>query len=243
MPIHLPPALKHRLATRVELRALPPLLIAAGGIWLFIALAGEIAEGETRGFDEMLLLALRTAGDPSNPIGGHRLQNAMRDITALGSGVVLVGAVVAVAGFLALARRGATALYLVMATGSGMAVSALAKRLVDRPRPDLVPHEVLVSSPSFPSGHSMSAAVVYLTLAVLLARALESRAQKAYVIALAALLAGAVGLSRVYLGVHWPTDVLAGWAGGAAWALGAASLAHWLGRRGRIEPDRDGTAD
>ena len=128
---------------------------------------------------------------------------------------------------------------LLVAVTGGQVLSHWAKGLFDRPRPDLVSHEAYVYTASFPSGHSMMAAATYLTLAVMLARAAPSRALKAYVVAVALLLALAVGVSRVYLGVHWPSDVLAGWLAGAAWALACYLVADWLGRRGGIEPERD----
>ena len=84
----------------------------------------------------------------------------------------------------------------------------------------------------------MLAAVVYLTLGALLARVQPRRWLKAYVLGLAVVLTILIGLSRVYLGVHWPTDVLAGWTAGAAWGLMVWCVALWLQQRGQIEPDR-----
>ncbi len=118
-------------------------------------------------------------------------------------------------------------------------MSTLLKQLFSRPRPDLVPHESFVYTASFPSGHSMMAAVTYLTLGALLARVQPRRQVKAYLLVLAALVTLLVGISRVYLGVHWPTDVLAGWAAGAIWALLSWLVARWLQRRGQVEPDAD----
>jgi undecaprenyl-diphosphatase len=133
-------------------------------------------------------------------------------------------------------KRGSMWLVLIAVAG-GQVVTTLAKHGFDRPRPDLVPHGMQVYTASFPSGHSMMAAVTYLTMAVLVARVQPTRALKAYVLALAVLVTVAVGISRVYLGVHWPTDVLAGWSAGAAWALGCWLVARWLARRGAVEPE------
>ena len=101
----------------------------------------------------------------------------------------------------------------------GAEVVETAKEVFDRPRPDLVPHGAIVSTASFPSGHSMMAAVTYLTLGVLIARGLSDRRLKIYVLSLAVTMTLLVGVSRVYLGVHWPTDVLAGWLAGSGWAV------------------------
>ena len=121
-----------------------------------------------------------------------------------------------------------------------MLVSTLTKLGFGRPRPDLVPHATQVYTASFPSGHAMMAAVTYLTLGALLARVQPRLRLKLYLIGLAATLTVLVGCSRVYLGVHWPTDVLAGWTLGAAWALGCWAIALWLQARGRIETDAAG---
>ena len=118
------------------------------------------------------------------------------------------------------------------ATGlcGGIVVSSIAKGFFDRPRPDLVPHGSIVSTASFPSGHSMMAAVAYLTLGVLIARVLADRRLKIYVLCLAMMVTVLVGVSRVYLGVHWPTDVLAGWLAGSGWAVACLLGARLVSR-------------
>jgi undecaprenyl-diphosphatase len=159
----------------------------------------------------------------------------MRDFTALGSTGVLAVVVAAIAGFLAMTRKSHAALFVLASVIGGVLISQAMKWAFARPRPDLVPHGAEVFSASFPSGHSMMAAVVYLTLGALLARTQSDRAVKAYVLAVAVLLAALVGASRVYLGVHWPTDVLAGWALGGVWALFCLLVMQWLQTRGQVE--------
>ena len=150
-------------------------------------------------------------------------------LAALFGGVgVLTLLTLAVCGFLLMqGRRRATALVLASVVG-GVVLSSLLKLGFDRPRPDLVPHGSLVYTASFPSGHAMMAAVVYLTLGALLARVQSERRLQVYLLALAVLTTVAVGISRVYLGVHWPSDVLAGWTAGAAWALACWLAAGWI---------------
>jgi undecaprenyl-diphosphatase len=148
------------------------------------------------------------------------MQAVARDITALGSTTVLSLLVCVVTAFLLLSGRRRTALFVLVSTASGALATLLLKGFFARPRPDLLPHGDFVTTASFPSGHAMLSAIVYLTLGTLLARLVGAQRQKLYIMAVAVLLSALVGLSRVYLGVHWPTDVLAGWAAGAAWALG-----------------------
>lgn len=219
------------LTRRFETTTLVVLLLMVGALWAFAAIAVEMREGELTHFDETLLLALRTPGDPSNPIGPPSLEVAMRDLTALGGAVVLVLLSLATAAALAIRRKYFEVAVLAVAIIGGQLVSLLAKAGFSRPRPELVPHSVEVATSSFPSGHSMMAAVTYLTLAVMLSRNEPRRAMKVFYFALAAILAGLVGVSRVYLGVHWPSDVLAGWAAGGAWALMVALVAQTLSRR------------
>jgi undecaprenyl-diphosphatase len=125
----------------------------------------------------------------------------------------------------------------------GVLISQTMKWAFARPRPDLVPHGAEVFTASFPSGHSMMSAVVYLTLGALLARTQADPAVKTYVLVMAVVLTVLVGASRVYLGVHWPTDVLAGWALGGVWALICLLVMLWLQSRGQVEYDAAGEAN
>jgi undecaprenyl-diphosphatase len=206
--------------------------LAAISAWGFIELLDDVQEGDTREVDEAIILAFRVPGDPTDPIGAPWLEEAVRDITALGSTPILVIAVLAVVGFLMLAKAWRPAIFTLAASGGGLALSSLLKEVIDRPRPDLVPHGNIVFTASFPSGHSMMSAVVYFTLAALIARLIERKRLKGYALGVAMVLTLLVGVSRVYLGVHWPSDVLAGWAAGAAWALGCWLIARWIGLGG-----------
>jgi undecaprenyl-diphosphatase len=206
--------------------------VAAMLAWGFIVLLEEVSEGDTRAVDEAIILAFRVPGNPADPIGEPWFEEAMRDITALGSAPTLIIAVLAVVGFLALAKAWRPAIFTLLASGGGLLLSSLLKYTIDRPRPDLVPHGNLIYTSSFPSGHSMMSAVVYLTLAALVTRLIERKRLKGYALAVAMILTLLVGVSRIYLGVHWPSDVLAGWAAGAAWALGCWLIARRIGLGG-----------
>jgi undecaprenyl-diphosphatase len=220
-----------------ELVTLTVLGLCAGGVWAFIAVADSMSEGELERVDERLVLAMRSAGDPSDPIGPRWLEEVMRDFTALGGTAVLGGITLAALVYLVLLKKRDTAIMTIIAIGGGMVVSLLLKELFDRPRPDLVPHGSHVYTKSFPSGHSMLSAVTYLTLGAVLARVQPRLILKVYMIVLALGIALVVGVSRVYLGVHWPSDVVAGWAAGSAWALGVWGVTHVLQRTGDIEPE------
>lgn len=222
---------------RVEPVTLVVIIAITGALWAFISLASEMIEGDLHSFDEAVLLALRTPGDPADPIGSHQVEIAMRDLTALGGVTVLTLISLSVLCFLILRRQRASALFLLVAILGGQALSYLAKSGFSRPRPDLVPHGVEVVTASFPSGHSMMSAVTYLTLAVMLTRTESTLGIRAFYIVVAAILTVLVGASRVYLGVHWPSDVLAGWTLGAAWALAVWLLARRMGGHGQIEPE------
>jgi undecaprenyl-diphosphatase len=223
-----------RLANRIEFPVLLAGLVIAAGLWGFEELM-EVARATTpHAFDTEILLAFRKAGQPDSPIGPLWLEGAMRDITSLGSASVLVLITAAVIIYLLLIRRPGAALLMFVAVAGGQALSSILKLDIDRPRPDLVSHLVDVASLSFPSGHAMLSAVTYLTLGSMAARFLPGRVTRIYVLALAVLTTLLVGISRIYLGVHWPSDVLAGWCAGFAWAmlcwLAAWALQRWRGR-------------
>lgn len=209
--------------------------VAALGVLLFALIADEALEGDTHAFDEAILLALREPGATSDPIGPWWLEYSFADITALGGYTVLTLLVAGVAIYLVSVGKRATALLVLGAVASGALMSVLLKLGFDRPRPDLVAQLAHAQSSSFPSGHAMLSAVTYLTLGVLLARAHARKRTKIFVMSFAIWLTLLIGMSRVYLGVHWPTDVLAGWALGAAWAASWWLAAWWLQRRGGIE--------
>ncbi|HEY1122511.1 MAG TPA: phosphatase PAP2 family protein [Haloferula sp.] len=179
----------------------------------------EVVEGEGRRFDRAILLAMREPGDLSNPIGSARVEEMGRDLTALGGFTILTGLTLASIGIALFLRKPRIAALIAVAITSGSVLSSLLKSAFDRPRPDLVPHGTMVTNASFPSGHSMMAAVVYLTLGILLARTQPSRPVRIYLVSVSVIVTLLVGISRIYLGVHWPSDVLAGWMIGAAWAL------------------------
>jgi undecaprenyl-diphosphatase len=225
------------LRRNVEIGGLVLLVLVVLAAWGLAELTDEVLEGATRDLDRDILLALRTPGDLSDPIGPAYFEEMGRDLTALGGTVVITGAVVLAAGFFLMRKSLGSMLFLLAAAGGGIAITGIAKEFFDRPRPDLVPHGSLVYTASFPSGHSMMAAVAYLTLGVLIARVLPQRRQKVYVLSVAVILTLLVGISRVYLGVHWPTDVAAGWLAGAGWALLCVLVARLLSRRGHVEPE------
>ena len=217
------------LRTGLEPRILAILLLLAAAAWIFIAVADEVVDGDTVALDRRIMLALHPAGDAGGPMW---LQSAARDVTALGSTTVLSLLVCLSVFFLLLSGRARMAMFVVASTLGGTALSTLLKDIYSRPRPDMIPHGDFVTSASFPSGHSMMSAVVYLTLGILLSRFAAEHVQKIYIMGAALFLSGIVGLSRVYLGVHWPTDVLAGWTAGGAWTMGCWIIAEcWLGGR------------
>ncbi|MCW1885574.1 phosphatase PAP2 family protein [Luteolibacter flavescens] len=195
------------------------LLLIAGGLWGFMEISEAVGEGETHAWDEAVLLSLREPGNLSDPIGSSRIEEMGRDLTALGGFTILTGLTLASIGIALFLRKPRIAALIAISITTASFLTSLLKQGFDRPRPDLVPHGTVVTNASFPSGHSMMAAVVYLTLGMLLARTQPGRAFRVYLIALSVVVTLLVGTSRVYLGVHWPSDVLAGWTLGAAWAL------------------------
>jgi undecaprenyl-diphosphatase len=205
-------------ARRFERKQLAVVTIGLGIVGL-IALGAAVIAGGTAEFDKELLLSLRDDGDLANPLGPRWLEEMVRDVSALGSTFVLTLAVVVVAGFLWIVDAPAKAAFLVVAVSLGSLLNRVLKLIIARPRPDIVEHATYVSNESFPSGHTANSAIVYLVLGMMLARVEDSFAAKVFVFGVCTLLTVMIGLSRVYLGVHWPTDVLAGWILGGSWAV------------------------
>jgi undecaprenyl-diphosphatase len=214
---------------RREILPIAVLLGVTLPVLAFVEIADEVGEGEARWFDEGLLLALRSS-DPADPIGPHWIESWVVDLSALGGFAVLALVTLFAVGYFLVLKRRRNALLLLAATLGGTAISEGLKIGFNRPRPDLVAHIVEATSMSFPSGHAMLSAVTYLTLGALIARTQEKRRLRSYVLGAAILLTLIIGASRIYLGVHWPTDVLAGWCLGAAWALACWVAATWLTR-------------
>lgn len=220
----------------LEPRVLLIIAALAGGILLFASIADEVSEGDTHHFDRTILLGMR---NPSTlqPVGPPYLQEAARDFTALGGVVVLTLLTVCVGLFLFLSERVRMGLFVWAAVASGALVSTALKAGFNRPRPELVPHAAGAYYSSFPSGHSMLSAITYLTIGALIARSQRRKRIKVFVLAVAVFITVCVGITRVYLGVHWPTDVLAGWTAGAVWALICWEIADWLQRRRALQDE------
>jgi undecaprenyl-diphosphatase len=201
-----------------DVRLLLASMLTMASLLIFIEIAEEVGEGETQSLDEKVILALREPEDRADPLGPVWLEEAVRDVSALGSHVVLTLFVIFVLIFLALIRRYKAALFVLGATVSGALASHFLKILFSRPRPDIAAHSTHVLTYSFPSGHSMLSAVVYLTLGALLTELVTRKRLKSYFLLVGLFLSFLVGLSRIYLGVHYPSDVMAGWCAGLFWA-------------------------
>lgn len=213
---------------RHELVVLLAFALTALTLLIIFYLGSEVMEGDTKAFDIAVLTRLRhaTEGDAAWKTA---LRAAMLDLTALGDNATLVIVVAMVSGFLMLARQRQLALLLVAASATGGLLTTALKLLFDRPRPDVVAHLASFGTASFPSGHAMNSAVIYLTLAGLVALAVPTLRLRVYILCCAVALTSAIGLSRLYLGVHWTTDVVAGWIAGSGWAAFWWSIA-WLFR-------------
>lgn len=202
----------HGFYTTVGLFLLGGILVAIAGVMLFAKLAGSVREGATQKFDEAVM---RWVG--ANPLR-DTLQPIMVEITMLGTGSVVM-AVVAISGlFLWLTRHKHSAVLLLVATFTGLILNNLLKMGFDRPRPRLFEWGTHAMTSSFPSGHAMSAATVYVTVAYLAARLQRRRWARWATVIVALVIVLLIAASRVYLGVHYPSDVAAGVVLGTAWA-------------------------
>jgi len=224
-----------RTVRLVSLRSSASILGAAVVIgallWLTIKLAEIVIEGGTTRIDTAILLALRTPGDPGDSLGSTWFEEVIRDLSGLGGLGVLGLLVTITVGGLLLTDKHRSAGFLLATAVGGLIVSNVLKSVVNRPRPDVVQHGAPVYYTSFPSGHAMMSTVIYLTLGAFVTSLIRAKSLKLYVMAQAILLIVLIGLSRVYLGVHWPSDVLAGWTVGAAWVLGCWLVAKAVNAR------------
>ena len=220
---------------RADLRLVAELAAIGILILVFLKVAHETTQFDTDDMDEKILLALRNT--PDDPIGSPQVEAAVMHISALGSGAVTGLFILIFTLYFALAGRWRYAL-LMLATALGtLAAMGLLKWAYGRERPTIVTQIDPPGGLSFPSGHSMISMALYLTLGMLLAQAEKKRHLKIFVIATSAVLALMIGVSRMYLGVHWPTDVLAGWTAGATWALICGLAIRRVGRN-KIEGDQ-----
>lgn len=225
---------------RTEAVLIAALVVVALLIGAFADIAGDLFEHPDHGWDLSVLNALRESGQPHNPVGPQWVEIAMADLTALGGVAVLVAIGLIVSGFLLLQRRPLAVMTLLTALGGGLAMSQTMKLIFGRERPPLAYRAAEAVNASFPSGHAMLSAVAYLTIGAILAKSMQRTREKLYVMGVALILTFVVGLSRIYLGVHWATDVFGGWTIGAAWATACWAAAwaaeRWHGREGMSRP-------
>ena len=227
--------MRSRPALTVETTTLLHLFFGAVCAWLLLKTVPKVYKGRLEAIDNHVLRSLRRPEDLSIPIGPKWLPQAAKDITALGSGTNLTIATGILVGFLCLNRRFRATGFLLSSVGSGLLLCQSLKGFFARRRPTVVPHLAHFDPASFPSGHSMGAALVYLTSGSIISRQVTGSLAKTYFLSMALVLAVIVGVSRVYLGVHYPSDVLAGWAAGSLWSSACAQAARWLQRQGSVE--------
>lgn len=231
------PAGNARSFVKREFKVLVTLLVIVAALWTFLVLAEAVHQGTIQQFDDTVLLAFRDAGHPETPRGPVWLPGTMRDITSLGGGTLIALFTLIVAGYLWLRNKFQALVLLVITVIGGGLLDLGLKLIVGRGRPTIVPHLINVDSYSFPSGHSLMSMAVYLVLAALLSPQLPDRRTRVYVIAVALFLTCIIGVSRVYLGVHYPSDVLGGWSLGLAWATLCWLVAWYLERRRTVPLD------
>lgn len=200
-------------------------------LWVFGAIALEYPSGRYRAFDETILRFFRNDADTGTLRGPLWIRSAMESISALGHGLVLTTVVVGAAGYLVFHRRWRAALTIAGVAAGGTILDVVLKSMADRPRPTVVPHLTEVITSSFPSGHALLSAVIYLSVGMIIAQSSRSLRSAFFAIGSAVLLTLLIGISRVFLGVHHPTDVLAGWAAGVAWILVCVGLEESCRRR------------
>lgn len=214
---------------RTEFAALGALMIVVLGAMTFVEIADDMTEADGQAFDQMVLHWMQPV--PGQPRGPWWLHEAAGDITSLG-GIAVLGlfAIVAI-GMLLILRKRLSALLLVVGLAGGVGLSEGLKALFERERPPAVYQAVETLNASFPSGHALLSTVFYLSVAVMMTRAFPRKRLKAYVLGVGMVFALMVGLTRVYLGAHWASDVMAGWCVGAAWAMALWLVSYAVERR------------
>ena len=214
---------------RAEFAALGALAIVTLGIMTFVEIADDMTEADGQAFDQMVLHWMQpVAGHPRGPWWLHE---AAADITSLGGIAVLTLFAVVALGMLLILRKRLSAVLLVIGLAGGVSLSEGLKAMFERERPPAAFQAVETLNASFPSGHALLSTVFYLTVAVMMTRAFPKRRLKAYVLGVGMVFALMVGLTRVYLGAHWASDVMAGWCVGAAWAMALWLVSYAVERR------------
>lgn len=226
------------LVRKADLATLLTALVCISSLWAFLAIVDEVTDGDHQKIDDEIVLLFRNPQDASDPLGPKWLETAARDITSLGGSAILTLVTVAVCGYFLLSGFFRTFFLVLVSTLGGNALNLILKGWFARPRPPVGLHNDHVITASFPSGHSMLSAIVYLTLGALLSRFVPERRLKIYVLVIAIVMAFLVGLTRVYLGVHYLSDVLAGWTAGICWALLCWLIADYLQTRGKMTPGK-----
>ena len=211
-------------------RLLAAVVALGAAVWGFLFLTDAVGEGATAAFDRALILMLRQSVDPNLLRGPAWLHETARDITALGGFTVLALVTIAAFAVMIVYRRRRQAIVFGVTAVVAQVLAEAIKHIVGRPRPAFVAHYDLIASASFPSGHAMMAPAIYFTLAAIVAAGELRPAARVLLMMGSAALVTAIGVSRVYLGVHWPTDVIAGWTLGSAVALIAWIALRWPGR-------------
>lgn len=222
----------------------PRVLFPIAAAFAFLALALFIASGRSFAFDRSIVLLFRVAGDPATPIGPAWLHEAVRDMTAFGSFVGLGLMTIAASLALWVCRHRPLAIGLALSVIAATLASTGLKILIGRDRPDIVEHAALTFTASFPSGHAFLSAVTLLSIAGFVGLASRREDIARLCVWLAWLMIALIGVSRIYLGVHWPTDVIGGWCLGIAWSsLSVAVLGRRMARAEGLAPaqnDRGG---
>jgi undecaprenyl-diphosphatase len=219
----------------IEIRVLLSILMIITSLWIFFIIANAVTEGSTQNFDVTIIEALRNPADQTIPWGPFWLPDVMRDITSLGGGTVIALITLIVIIYLLMQKKIGELLLVLAAVLGGTIIGIVLKEIFGRERPDLIFRLTDATSLSFPSGHSMMSTVIYLSLAALLARIQHERKIRIYIISVALFLAFIIGISRIYLGVHYPTDVVGGWTIGLGWASICWFGAKYLQRKRVIE--------